>query len=200
MNVQGSAGNDVLAMLAQATTSVTQTSQISQLSNVVQTQPKLSDFIIHYFFGNGQKVQVSFDALGLPRYLMGLSARGDARDKILRAVAPYKAQNTHENLDIRFVHDHNDDIFGNLTYRLQGLFVSDYHKWFLKGGILKAFNDRWDFDWKAWGERQILAELATRGFSIATLGQGTSFDVEIVGSRPVQLSGWWDNPIARPQP
>ena len=80
-------------------------------------------------------------------------------------------------------------VLGTITYKLRGTLQIDSHGDWRFFGLLKCYDDTYDFDWKP------VDSWRTLGRNILTVGgrvvarAGTPYDIKIVGSRPFSDSG-----------
>lgn len=144
------------------------------------------DVLAHYFWGMGIDVYVKFDAIDISSKLINIH---NAYNAVEKAIKPYRMKIGMKPLEIKFVYNHGDVVYGNITYLMRVTLESTQSTWRLRGR-LAAFDDQWNFE-KRFGEREAWQEALTRGWKLATDSIGKAYSVRFVGDSDVDIHGIW---------
>lgn len=142
----------------------------------------------HYLWGNGQKLEVDINTIGLNII--------DHKLPLLRqAIENTRSPGAYHLVDPRIEYNTFDDniatgaYLGRITLSMAGDFTrSDDGAWrFI--GVIKAYHDKYDFN--SSNRPRALEELTTAGRALP----GTSYDIDISGEHKVHLVGKGYQPL-----
>ncbi len=135
----------------------------------------------HYFFGDGSTLTASFSEVDTGIELKGFSKYPPARSGYISSGGgPIVAFQDARTVDV------GGAVFGNIDFELKGEFSSNDCTWKFEGKI-GVRDNRFDFDKKDPGEREVWKERVTR--IIGGIPGGTPYDITFDGSRSVSDKG-----------
>lgn len=158
--------------------------------NGVRSSVTISEFLDHYFNGNGESVYVDFSLVDLDDSVLN---SGKVQDIIYREIRTQRSSLGQHPFEVRFGEKPDFFNFGRMVYKLVGEITITEHGWTI-AGQLRAFDDTYDFQEEGPFVRNVFAEAAVRGFNLyndIVDRQGIGFSINIVGARPVLLTGSW---------
>ena len=145
--------------------------------------PSFGKLVRHYFTGNGDTYFIPFSKLPpvsekiIHDHLKKIATRLHQNKQFGSHITPLTSS---DKLPI----NHDDLVYGYITYVLKGKLHIGHQKWTFAGEV-RAYNDVWDFDAKEWGTRSNVSEVLTRLFNLATFDLGTPFQVQFIGGKTV---------------
>lgn len=139
-----------------------------------------TDAFYHYFTGSGSAVTVDFAEIDI-----GLQPSDFPNyQNLVRSM--YRKHGT-----LKVDEKTSRDIggwAGHITYRLKGTIMSNKYEWKFSGYI-GAYDDKFDFDARSWGERAYWAEVVT--MMLGVLPAGTPYAIRFEGNRAVTDGETW---------
>lgn len=136
----------------------------------------------HYLWGNGDKLEVDINSIGL-------NIREHALPLLGQTIESTRSSGTYHLIDPKVEYNiFNDSIatgsyLGRITLKVEGDFTRHADSSWQFTGVVKAYHDRYDFN--ASNRPRALEELTTAGRALP----GKSYDIDISGEHRIHLIG-----------